>query len=101
MTHFHPSLVNEFVYATECQLATLSGLLIKKGTAKSEIKRQIAISLRMLNVCKSEKTNIDWGTQWHPNFGRVQEIVNMSEAIDVGFELWVRRVHGSDRPEAT
>ena len=88
MSHFKPTLANEYAYATECQLATLSGLLGKKSSAKSEIKRQANICLRMLGICRSETGSIEWGSEWRHNFGRVQKII-LAGDLEASLNAWM------------
>ena len=45
------SLDEEYVYATECNFATLEKLALTKKTSKSEVRRQSSICTRMLRVC--------------------------------------------------
>jgi len=47
------TLLYEYAYATECQMATLSRLCQLKSAAKSERRRQLRIVMRMVRVCKS------------------------------------------------
>jgi len=49
------TLEKEFVYATECQLATLEDLRVRKGFPKYELERHESIARQMLAVCKNEK----------------------------------------------
>ncbi len=49
----NPWLMDEYVYATECNLATLDTLCMRKGSSKSDIRRQTSICARMLRVCQS------------------------------------------------
>ena len=46
------TLLSEFLYATECNLATLEGLIERKRSAKSEVDRQRSICLRMIRTCR-------------------------------------------------
>lgn len=48
-------LAQEYGWAAECNLATLERLCLVKKTAKSEIKRQRDICLRMLKICLAVK----------------------------------------------
>jgi len=75
-------LAGEYAYATECNFATLSGLVLKKSSAKSEIKRQRSICLRMLQVCATHKAEIDWGGGLTHHFGRVQRTLEDAEKTD-------------------
>ena len=88
MANFKPTLENEYAYATECQLATLSGLLLVKRSPKSEISRQRSICLRMLRVCR-DMTSIEWGHKLHPNFGRVEELI-MAADREAALDAWMK-----------
>lgn len=90
------SLVNEYAYATECQLATLGMLMDRKSSSKSDIQRQKNICVRMLGVCKANEADVDW----RPGFGapsilfpRLKEIL---DAADLGLETaMMRRMEGA------
>jgi hypothetical protein len=86
--NFKPNLANEFAYATECNLATLSGLLLKKRSPKNEIERQTNICLRMLVWCRLEKAVIEWGSPVYKNFGRVEKLVAETD-LPTALKLWV------------
>lgn len=90
------NLAGEYAYATECNFATLSGLVLKKSSAKSEISRQRSICLRMLTVCANQKAEIDWGGDYHPNFGRVQRVLEDAEK-NGGFESAMDRFVAGER----
>jgi hypothetical protein len=90
MSAFQTTLANEYAYATECALATLSGLVCKKSTAKSEIRRQRSICLRQLGICQTFKSEIEWGTQFHPNFGRAQKLVAETD-LGTALDGWIDR----------
>ena len=91
MTRFAPTLANEYAYATEISLATLSGLLMRKSSAKCEIQRQTNICLRQLQVCLAHKTEIDWGSEWRKDFGRVEELLDAAAKsnLNTALEAWV------------
>ena len=85
MSTFEATLANEYAYATEISLATLSSLLFKKSTAKSEILRQTSICLRQLGICQAFKSDIEWGDGRKHHFGRVEDLVknlNIRTALD-------------------
>ena len=69
-------LPNEFAYATECSLATLSQLRLRKSTSKSDIRRQTNICVRMLSVCQRHCKEIAWGDMWRCSFSRVKKILD-------------------------
>jgi hypothetical protein len=63
---------DEYAYATECQLATLSWLAMKRSSPISEITRQRNICYHMLKVCQEHAGNIAWGRRY---YSRVQDIL--------------------------
>jgi hypothetical protein len=73
-------IFNQYANATEYNLATLSGLLLKKSSAKSEVSRQTNICTEMLAVCWEHKANIVFGNGWSHHYGRVEEVVKAAEA---------------------
>jgi len=82
----------EFFWATECQLATLGGLLCKKSSPKSEIQRQRTISLRMLLACQSlwsEMQGKDFIAREHP---RVNAILFDHLSVEDGLDRWIASV---------
>mgnify|MGYP000750366674 CR=1 FL=1 len=82
--HNHnPTLVNDFAYATECNLATLGELLGIKSSSKSRINRQRGICLTMLQALFKYRPEIDWGGSYHPNYSRVQEILAATTPLEV------------------
>jgi len=104
MGTFKLTLPNEFAYATECNLATLSSLLLKKSSPKSEVKRQTNICCRMLGCCRAEQGNIEWGNTSVKNFGRVEEILNgvkelqgtglyTAVILDAALNAWIEKWH--------
>ncbi len=88
------TLVNEYAHATECGLATLEGLLMKKSSPKSEIRRQTSICLRELQVCREHREEIQWGHELHHNFPRVAEILADVPSVDLktALEVWAYKV---------
>jgi hypothetical protein len=46
------TLEEHFAYFTECQLATVEGLKMKKRSSKSEIRRHENIANKMTDVCR-------------------------------------------------
>lgn len=69
-------LEDEYAYATECQLATLSGLCMVKKSALSEITRHRNIAEHMLKVCQEHASEITWEYGIRRDFGRVREILD-------------------------
>lgn len=53
MTTELEQLRSDYYCATEIALATLEGCQRRKGTSKSELRRHLAISQDMVNVCSS------------------------------------------------
>ena len=47
------TLEEEYVWATEVNIATLQELVMLRGTAKSRIRRQKTICARMLDQCRA------------------------------------------------
>lgn len=43
----------EYLYATDCQIATYTGLVDRKRSPKHEITRARSIAIRMLGVCST------------------------------------------------
>lgn len=68
-------LEDEYAYATECQLATLSWLTMLSRSALSEITRQRNISFHMLKVCQEHESEITWGNR-RQHHGRVRDILD-------------------------
>lgn len=89
MSAFKSTLANEFAYATEGALETLSGLLLKKNTAKCEIKRHRSICLRQLGICQAFKSEIEWGDDLHPNFPRVQKVFIEEPLLALALDSWM------------
>lgn len=69
-------LEDEYAYATECQLATLSQLCMVTRSALSEITRQRGIAEHMLKVCQEHASEITWERGPWRDFGRVREILD-------------------------
>ena len=67
-------LCDEYAWATEVQLATLSGLLMTKRTSQREITRQTDISLHMLMVCRQHHKEIAWTHGPQHLYGRVSSL---------------------------
>lgn len=68
-------LEDEYAYATECNLATLSGLMGRKRSPKCEIDRQTSICAHMLTVCRRLYLTIEWTSGPHHHYGRAAEIL--------------------------
>ena len=81
-------LEDEYAYATECQLATLSWLTMLSKSALSEITRQRNISFHMLKVCQEHESEITWEQGIRKDFSRVQDLLddakndNLFEALN-------------------
>lgn len=89
MTRFAPTLANEYAYATEVNLATLESLLLKKSSAKCDIRRQRDICRRMLGVCDAFKAQIEWSTsQWRRDYGRVEELIKKGD-LGSSLDAWM------------
>jgi hypothetical protein len=75
------TLADDYAYATECQLATLEGLRLRKNTGRGELKRQHSICESMLSVCLRERDSLVFvlssgGDTRHRGMVRVQSIMN-------------------------
>ena len=88
MGAFKLTLANEYAYATENALATLSSLLLRKNTPKCDISRHRSICLRQLGICQSFKSDIEWGDTWRHHFGRVEEIIAETN-LETGLDKWI------------
>jgi hypothetical protein len=71
-------LLKEYVYATECNLATLAGYYLVKKFSKADKKRQTSICYKMLMVCKKHERKIDFGPR-REKYPRVEGILRRSE----------------------
>lgn len=92
-------IYNQYAYATECNLATLSSLLMKKSSPKSEVQRQRNICTEMLAVCLEHKAHItfhdgSWNGHHH---GRVEEILNLTEKnggnLATAIQEWCSKIY--------
>lgn len=72
-------LEDEYAWATECQLATLSGVCMVKRSALHEITRQRNIAEHMLKICQEHSSEITWEYGVRREFGRVQEILDWAK----------------------
>lgn len=96
---------NALAYATECDLATLSGLLLLKSSSKSSIKRQRSICLKLLENCGAVYEWIDWGHAYRPKNHRVQDILDASgkgpvekktqPSVEKALDAWIAANHNS------
>lgn len=64
-------IIEEYIRATECELATLEHLLMLKSSTKSSLKRHFDLSSRMISVCS--QIGIDPGEI--KRNGRVKELL--------------------------
>lgn len=87
MPNFPSTIHNEFAYATDCNLATLSSLRMRKSSAKSDISRQTNICLRMLAVCQEHKASITFGDGFRHHFSRVEKILEYATTHPMGLAL--------------
>jgi hypothetical protein len=72
------SLEQEYLYATECQLATLEQLCCRKSASKSDKRRHRTIAFNMLKACQEfidvseiEKRSAGWAVR--KSWGRVTD----------------------------
>lgn len=86
MSNINPcTLESKFIYYTECQLATLEALKLKKRTPKCDLQRQQNICDGMMEIVReltTEVQNIDscsalWRTP------RVRELLNKDRKTKV------------------
>ena len=81
----HVKLADDYAEATECNLATLEVLLLRKRSSDSDRRRQRAICFRMLQVCKAHEENITW-RQFPKAFPRVREMLDGAKQEPMGLE---------------
>lgn len=75
-------LEDEYAWATECQLATLSGLCWKRSSPKCEITRQRNIAFHMLKICQEHAGNITWERgPWNKDYSRVRDILDDGDSL--------------------
>lgn len=68
----------EYLYATDCQLATLDQMAERKRTSKSDVSRQRGICRKMLQVCQEIDPVIVQPARYTatgPHWGRVNKIL--------------------------
>ena len=91
------TLENEYAHATECLLATLSGLMMRKRSLQGEIMRHTNIALRMLRVCEEHAGNIAWGNR-PTRFPRVHDMLEQAksdpERLDGAVEKFKEKCRG-------
>jgi len=81
-------LEDEYAYATDCQLATLSWLTMRRSSPLSEITRQRNICFHMLKVCQEYASEITWEHGIRRHYSRVEGILedakedNLFEALN-------------------
>lgn len=111
MARYHkPTLVNEFAWATECNLATLDELVSIKSVSTARIDRQQSICEQMLETCRRHEAEIEWVTGIRSNFGRVEELLKAIQAdgAEKAFAAYIgrlcsifdRKLPTSNRPNA-
>lgn len=86
-------LEDEYAYATECNLATISEMRDIKSTSKSRLERQIRITSRMLSVCYHIQEKIDWrpvGGSKSSRYLRVAELLERGRT-ETEFKLAIER----------
>lgn len=76
--------LDALVYFTDCQIATLDMVAGRKGTSKSDLKRQYSIASRMLKECQ----------QWHAD---EVTVVSLAQRLAAAVELCYS-VHGIRNP---
>jgi len=91
MKGYYPKLEDEYAWATEIQLATLSGICMVKRSALSEITRQRNIAERMLTTCRAHANNITWMRGQRQEFGRVQDILgDKGDSLSETLNRWTQ-----------
>jgi len=68
-------LEDEYAWAAECNLATLSGLMGRKRSPKCEIDRQTSICHHMVTVCFRHFDAITWQSGVRGNYPRVHDLL--------------------------
>lgn len=74
-------LAQSYAEATEWNLATLSSLLMKKSSSKSEIRRQTSICLKMLVISDAYKNVVDFKSGPCRLCTRVQKLIEMADKL--------------------
>lgn len=82
-------LANEYAYAAECQMATLSGFFDRKRQAKHEVERQKSICLSMLLVCQQHRALIAWERGRGSEYGRVKEVLDDPQGLPGSLDAWI------------
>ena len=77
-------LIDEYVYATEVNLATLSELAGIKSSSKSRIKRQTNICHKMLQVCQEYASEIEWRGWGGAEVGRKGSCSRVKKMLESG-----------------
>lgn len=75
-------LLDEYVYATEVNLATLSELAELKSTAKYRLARQRSICHKMLQVCQEFASEIEWHGPTEVSIGRKGSCSRVKEMLE-------------------
>jgi len=93
----YASLLTEFAWATECQLATLEGLAMLRGSSQREMTRQFSITSRMVEACRN-KSRLEASDCI--GMGRLKRLLLVEDGRATLFEMFKEcSVHGDFCPE--
>lgn len=77
---------DEYAWAAEVNMATLSGLCFVKKSSLADITRQRNICAHMLKICHDHKDEIAWGGELRKHYPRVEEVLlegsNLPDALN-------------------
>ena len=81
-------------YLTECTLATVAKMAMRKTPAKSELRRQISIAVYGLRTLRGHENECE-------RHGRVRELLDVtpSHKIHAHVEQWAENIHATHHPE--
>lgn len=89
---------DEYAWATECNLATLSGLCFVKKSSLVDINRQRNICFHMLKVCQEHESEITWHSGQRLDYPRVWELLKETEGnLYDALNAWTKKCF--DTPE--
>lgn len=88
---------DEYAWAAECNLATLSGLCFVKKSSLSDIHRQRNICFHMLKVCQEHESEIAWHAGQRVTNPRVWELLHAEGNLSDALNAWTKKQF--DKPE--
>lgn len=93
------TIYNDYAYLAECQMATLSGLCMKKSSTKGDLKRHTSLAMEALMTCVRYEDKIKWESGPHKFFGRVKDLIDASrgEGEEVGVKVTALKVALADQ----